>query len=189
VVDDDIHADLDALLHARPVELIASQPAASVHLPDGLPHDVPDDVPDVLPVILPEDLLQDASEDLPEPLGGQEPLVQQVAGHAAAPRENDDLDLDFLLDEIAPASAREDAAPAVHSDSPGDARVWPDEAQSSELPAPEPAPEPAATVLGSYRAGGRAYTMYSDGSVEAVTEAGVERFASMEALRAHLADT
>ena len=42
-------------------------------------------------------------------------------------------------------------------------------------------------VLGSYKAGGRSYTMYSDGSVEAVTEAGVERFASLESLRAHLA--
>jgi hypothetical protein len=31
--------------------------------------------------------------------------------------------------------------------------------------------------------------MYSDGSVEAVTENGVERFSSMESLRQHLART
>jgi hypothetical protein len=41
-------------------------------------------------------------------------------------------------------------------------------------------------VLGTYNAGGRTYSMYSDGSVEAITATGVERFESMEALRKHL---
>jgi hypothetical protein len=41
-------------------------------------------------------------------------------------------------------------------------------------------------VLGTYNAGGRTYSMYSDGSVEAMTETGVERFESMDALRRHL---
>jgi hypothetical protein len=45
------------------------------------------------------------------------------------------------------------------------------------------------TVLGNYRAGGRTYTMYSNGTVEAKTEDGVERFESMQALRDHLAKT
>jgi hypothetical protein len=44
----------------------------------------------------------------------------------------------------------------------------------------------SATVLGSYRAGGRTYTMFSDGAVEAMTDSGVERFESMEALRSSL---
>ena len=42
-------------------------------------------------------------------------------------------------------------------------------------------------ILGSYTAGGRSYSMYADGSVEAVTEHGVERFSSLEDLRQHLA--
>ncbi len=43
-------------------------------------------------------------------------------------------------------------------------------------------------ILGTYNAGGRTYSMYADGSVQAVTESGVERFSSMEALRQHLAE-
>ncbi len=44
-------------------------------------------------------------------------------------------------------------------------------------------------VLGTYNAGGRTYSMFADGSVQAVTESGVERFGSMDELRRHLAAT
>jgi hypothetical protein len=44
-------------------------------------------------------------------------------------------------------------------------------------------------VLGTYNAGGRTYSMYGDGSVEAHTEFGVERFSSMDELRRHLVRT
>jgi hypothetical protein len=44
-------------------------------------------------------------------------------------------------------------------------------------------------VLGTYNVGGRVYSMFADGSVEAATETGVERFRSMEELRRHLAKT
>jgi hypothetical protein len=44
-------------------------------------------------------------------------------------------------------------------------------------------------VLGTYNVGGRTYSMFADGSVQAMTEFGVERFASMEELRKHLAKT
>ncbi len=53
---------------------------------------------------------------------------------------------------------------------------------------PQASIQTRAKVLGTYNAGGRTYSMYADGSVEAVTEAGVERFASMEALRHHLSE-
>jgi hypothetical protein len=129
--------------------------------------------------------------------------------------EAPDGDLEFLLkgaeadEPITRPDAEDEAfghAPDVHEeDAPdGDAHGGEDDAASA-APAdrPErsdPAPSEAATsgreaeavrpmVLGSYRAGGRVYTMFADGSVEAVTEHGVERFASMEALRAHLART
>jgi hypothetical protein len=46
---------------------------------------------------------------------------------------------------------------------------------------------PSKKILGTYNAGGRTYSMYADGSVEAVTEFGVERFRSMDELRRHLA--
>ena len=41
-------------------------------------------------------------------------------------------------------------------------------------------------VLRTYNAGGRSYTIYVDGSVEAETKNGVERFVSMEEFRHHL---
>jgi hypothetical protein len=44
-----------------------------------------------------------------------------------------------------------------------------------------------AEVLGTYNVGGRTYSMYSDGSVEAITESGIQRFKSMDDLRQHLA--
>ncbi len=45
---------------------------------------------------------------------------------------------------------------------------------------------PSMKVLGTYNAGGRTYSMYADGSVQALTESGVERFSSMDELRRHL---
>jgi hypothetical protein len=47
----------------------------------------------------------------------------------------------------------------------------------------------APKVLGTYNVGGRTYSMFADGSVEAMTEFGIERFASMDELRKHLAKT
>ena len=47
---------------------------------------------------------------------------------------------------------------------------------------------PKSSVLGTYTIDGRTYSMFADGSVEAVNESGeVERFASMNELRRHLA--
>ena len=63
-------------------------------------------------------------------------------------------------------------------------------------PAPPPPPKPAAfeppphvpapTEVGRYNAGGATYVMYSDGSIEAETETGAYRFASMAELRDHI---
>jgi hypothetical protein len=54
-------------------------------------------------------------------------------------------------------------------------------------PAPEPAPEqPAVTVLKSGVVDGMAYSLYSDGSIEAQMPEGMMRFASIDELRAHL---
>jgi hypothetical protein len=56
-------------------------------------------------------------------------------------------------------------------------------------PAPQPAPEvePApVTVLKSGIVDGMAYSLYSDGSIEAQMPEGMMRFASIDELRAHL---
>lgn len=56
-------------------------------------------------------------------------------------------------------------------------------------PVPEPAPaveQPAVTVLKSGVVDGMAYSLYSDGSIEAQMPEGMMRFASIDELRAHL---
>jgi hypothetical protein len=58
-------------------------------------------------------------------------------------------------------------------------------------PAPEarptpPAEQPAVTVLKSGVVDGMAYSLYSDGSIEAQMPEGMMRFASIDELRSHL---
>lgn len=94
---------------------------------------------------------------------------------------------DGSAEEEAPSdplkASEQDVADADHDDEvDGD----PEEEATSAITPVRPA---GPTPLGSYRTGGRSYTMYSDGTVEAVTEEGVERFGSMDELRRHLART
>jgi hypothetical protein len=49
-------------------------------------------------------------------------------------------------------------------------------------------PEAGPHVVGRYGAGGAQYVIYSDGAIEAETEAGGMRFASMEELKAYIAN-
>jgi hypothetical protein len=61
---------------------------------------------------------------------------------------------------------------------------------NESAPAPRPAPvaadQPAVTVLKSGVVDGMAYSLYSDGSIEAQMPEGMMRFASIDELRAHL---
>ncbi|MBR0966810.1 DUF308 domain-containing protein [Bradyrhizobium diazoefficiens] len=58
--------------------------------------------------------------------------------------------------------------------------------EAAPPPAPEPAIEPPVTVLKSGIVDGMAYSLYSDGSIEAQMPEGMMRFASIDELRAHL---
>jgi len=62
-----------------------------------------------------------------------------------------------------------------------------DDREFDDLRVNAPASSQEATVLGTYNIGGRTYSMYSDGSVKAITESGIQRFESMDDLRQHLA--
>ncbi len=64
----------------------------------------------------------------------------------------------------------------------------PPEPAAPSAPSPEPPQAPPERVLvGQYSSGGNEYKMFSDGSIDAVTPAGLRRFASLEDLRAFLA--
>lgn len=59
-------------------------------------------------------------------------------------------------------------------------------AASQSAPEPPPAEKPPVTVLKSGIVDGMAYSLYSDGSIEAQMPEGMMRFASIDELRAHL---
>ena len=60
-------------------------------------------------------------------------------------------------------------------------------AERTARPPPPPQPEqPSVTVLNSGVVDGMAYSLYSDGSIEAQMPEGMMRFASIDELRAHL---
>ena len=64
----------------------------------------------------------------------------------------------------------------------------PPEQLHEEIPEPEPEREPRAetNVVGRYSTDGANYILYADGSIDAETEQGTFRFASMSDLRAHI---
>ena len=57
----------------------------------------------------------------------------------------------------------------------------------SPPPPSEPPPPPERVVVGQYSSGGNEYKMYEDGSIDALTPAGLRSFASLEELRAFVA--
>ncbi len=77
------------------------------------------------------------------------------------------------------------AAPSAPLPPPAPLRVRREEAPAPTPKAPLPAEE--AHEIERYQAGGLTYVMLSDGSVELRSEAGAQRFASLEELRAVLA--
>ena len=104
---------------------------------------------------------------------------------------------------VAPPATFEDAWPKADRGRPGD--IPPQRRNSrlnapaeqaattvaAERPAPAPPPpvpaeQPAVTVLKSGVVDGMAYSLYSDGSIEAQMPEGMMRFASIDELRAHL---
>ena len=74
-------------------------------------------------------------------------------------------------------------APVAEAD-PAEYETASEEAPSVETPLPA---QPDANVVGRYSANGVDYTMYSDGSIEALTPTGVTKFATMTELREAMA--
>ena len=124
----------------------------------------------------------------------------------AQARTSEPLPPDMLSADIRPNPA--DAAPLAEPAEPppasfDDAWPKPERGRTSDIPPqrrsgrPPPGPEanggpagngdqPAVTVLKSGVVDGMAYSLYSDGSIEAQMPEGMMRFASIDELRAHL---
>jgi hypothetical protein len=86
--------------------------------------------------------------------------------------------------------ARPPEPPAARRPPPRPASTFEPAAPQSAAPPPVPEPSPAeqspVTVLKSGIVDGMAYSLYSDGSIEAQMPVGMMRFASIDELRAHL---
>ena len=98
-----------------------------------------------------------------------------------------------LFDSVWPElrSARSaESVERVRKTEPGvpQAREEPRVAKSSIEPQPTPVPESSrpVAILKSGMIDGMAYTLFADGSIEAVLPTGTLRFASVDALRLHL---
>jgi hypothetical protein len=141
-----------------------------------------------------------AAQDRPEPQPGANP---EPDAKPAEPKRRNLLfssmsrkERERKAAEGAPADATGagDAAPRISFDD-----AWPERARADSARRPRPAtfadranePGPAAgpaavTVLKSGVVDGMAYSLYSDGSIEAQMPEGMMRFASIDELRAHL---
>ena len=122
-------------------------------------------------------------------------LIQRVDALARAPAASLNYPAPQDIDDVAPSigapefQADADRAPAVvAADEPIN------ENRSGRLPSLagiEHAlhePETPPSLVGRYSAGGATYKIFSDGSIEAETDRGAFKFASMSEFKAHLAE-
>jgi hypothetical protein len=127
-----------------------------------------------------EEVVADRDSDSAEPDAELVEATDQDTSNDSEPAEGDDPE---------PDEAAEPSEKDVEAEAPAETLATSAAVDAApEAPAPADVP-PSERVVGRYRVGGRAYTMFADGTVEAVTEHGVERFKSMEDLRTHLART
>jgi cytoskeletal protein RodZ len=134
----------------------------------------------------------DLSQVLAEPPAEPAPAEPRVEPTPPAPPPGDPF-APARADPQRRAAGRErsfDAvwAPEPTKPAPAAARPAPEPARESEQVALRPPREPqAVSVLKSGVIEGMAYTLYSDGSIEADLPQGMMRFPSIDALRRHLA--
>jgi hypothetical protein len=108
----------------------------------------------------PDDWLNQAIAEEADRAARQETATREVTAREAPPVEKPAREAERALErEFAPDAWREGEKPA------------------------QPSPRPAPEVIGHYEAHGAHYTMYADGSIEAETQHGVYRFASIEELK------
>ena len=189
-----LHPDLDQThdapepAHPDPIETTHPEDDYKIETPSTPEHDLPSDPPSPAPAqhaAEPEvDWLDRALAEIDESVPVQARRHDAVAAahpHEIAPDEGAPQEMEPAPVEPEPDMAH--AAPPVppHADSgppPAPARALP--------PAPTLPPPPTSAVIGRYEADGTSYVMYADGSIEAHSDAGTYRFASMTELKAFI---
>ena len=118
--------------------------------------------------------------------GGEQPVAEPQSAAASAPAVEINEPPPATFEDAWPKSERTRPADAPSQRRP--ARTPPafSETGSARQAPPAAAEQPAVTVLKSGVVDGMAYSLYSDGSIEAQMPEGMMRFASIDELRAHL---
>lgn len=119
------------------------------------------------------------------------PEAEQTDAHAPSPDDLSHLESPLQHEEHEPgtdAGSVEHAHPVEHADEPTLASQVEHSAEPiADAPATAPDAPPAnLSVIGRYDSEGTSYVMYSDGSIEAQSEAGIYRFGSMAELKAFI---
>ncbi|MFG1298159.1 hypothetical protein V5F49_00045 [Xanthobacter sp. V3C-3] len=155
--------------------------------PEALPAaPVPPALPPAEP---PRERLAAPSRPVPQ-LAPAEPSVEPADPMVEARRQRLQRRGDAPAPPVAPAAPPAASAPAA----PSRPRTGyePPARPARAAPEPEPAPRPEPEeprILKSGIVGGMAYTLYSDGSIQADLPDGVVRFASLQELRDHVAQS
>lgn len=107
-------------------------------------------------------------------------------GTHAAHGGPDDHYADYTEMPAEVATPEHEAAPPASEPMPAPAAAPPPTVPSAAARPAPPTPAPASAVIGRYEADGTSYVMYADGSIEAQSEAGIYRFASMAELKSFI---
>ena len=112
------------------------------------------------------------------------PALQPDQGAAFQPDLPGEAQDHWLVPETSLAEVPQLPMPSVQPHSAPPPAAPPPPVPAAPHPVqPAEAYAPAPDVIGRYNAGGAAYVMYSDGSIDAETQTGTFRFASMKELR------
>ena len=109
--------------------------------------------------------------------------LQDAPAHHAAPAPSEPARGQFV--ESSAAVIDEPTAPEPHTPFPESVAHEP-APEGATVSARETSPPPGSAVIGRYESEGTSYVMYADGSIDAQSEAGVYRFASMSELKAFI---
>jgi len=126
----------------------------------------------------PDDALEMPSWRPPRP--ASEPPLRKEAPRVAPPERRS---TEAAYDAIWPAESRTPAAERAGTSAPEPRPIGGGESSMGDAPTARPEP---VSVLKSGVVDGMAYTLYTDGSIEAELAQGVVRFGSIEELRNHL---
>ncbi len=188
-IDHPEHGEIPDLDTGKPHPAVkldeAEKPATVAHSDDWLTTPKPtlrEEEPKSLPSDLPDDVFDDVFDEEPAPA---EAAKAEPALEKAEEKPHQDEKAEEAREEPAhpESSVLHSPEPEPEPESKPVAQKPAQPSRPLPMPATATPDDPSRKVIGSYSVGTNNYTMYADGSVEAHTETGLYRFASLDELR------